>query len=136
MAQIRKDKSDIVEVKDSGIHGYGIFANANIPAGELILIIEGEVIGLEESIRRETEENNVYIFYNGNSYIDASRSEKIKYINHSCEPNCIVKGRSKKSLRLVSIKDIIKNEELTIDYGYEEIYKECNCFICNDNTGS
>lgn len=126
------DKSDLIEVRNSGIHGYGLFAAEDINIGELLIVIKGEVIGKDEALRRETEENNVYIFYNGSSYIDTVNTAKIKYINHSCEPNCEVKSRSRSSLKLMSIKRILKGDEITIDYGFDEIYDECNCLVCSE----
>ena len=118
-----------IEVKSSNIHGKGLFTNKFIPKGQAIMIISGEVIDEQECIRRE-EENNVYIFWNGDSYIDTSKTEKIKYINHNCDFNCEVLDRDEISLLLVAYKDINNGEELTIDYGYEEIYKTCGCSLC------
>lgn len=122
---------DSVEVKDSPVHGKGIFAVNHIPEERIIMVIEGEVIDGYECERREEEENNVYIFWNGDEcYIDTNNSEKIKYINHDCEPNCYVEEKDEKSLYLISLREITAGEELTIDYGYEEIYETCNCLTC------
>ena len=119
-----------IEVRDSEIHGFGIFTNSFIPKGSVIMIIEGEVIDEAECIRRENEENNVYIFWNENSYIDTIKTDKIKYINHDCDYNCEVADRDENSLLLVASRDILYHEELTIDYGYEEIYDYCSCNTC------
>ena len=119
-----------VEVRDSSIHGKGIFTIVDIPAGNNILIIKGEVISELECIRREDEENNVYIFWNNDNYIDVNNSEVIKYINHKCDCNCEVDDNDEASLMLVAFKDINAGEELTIDYGYEEIYDACQCVYC------
>ncbi|MBN1302764.1 MAG: SET domain-containing protein [Melioribacteraceae bacterium] len=121
-----------VVVKSSPIEGRGIFTTSDIPEGELVMVIEGEVIDGDECMRREDEENNVYIFWNGDNYIDTSNTNKIKYINHSCAPNCEVTDRNENSLNLVSAKNISKGEELTIDYGYEEIYEMCTCSVCHN----
>jgi SET domain-containing protein len=126
------DKSNLIEVKSSGIHGYGLFAVENIAPGEMLFIIKGEVIDEDEAIRREEEEENVYIFYNGDTYIDTVKTEKIKYINHSCEPNCEVMDGDEASLKLVSARAIEEGEEITIDYGYDEIYEQCNCVVCTE----
>ena len=84
-----------------------------------------------ECERREEEENNVYIFWNGDEcYIDTNNTQKIKYINHNCDPNCYVDEGENNSLILFSLRDIKAGEELTIDYGYEEIYEMCNCNSC------
>ena len=117
-------------VKSSPIQGKGIFTSATIPGEELIMVIQGEVITGKECERREEEENNVYIFWNGRYYIDTADTDKIKYINHSCEPNCEVIDRDKESLNLITNREIKAGEELTIDYGYEEIYEMCKCNIC------
>lgn len=92
--------------------------------------IKGEVIDGDECLRRENEEDNVYIFWNGDTYIDTANTKKIKYINHNCNPNCEVEDGDKKRLKLFAARKIKKGEELTIDYGYEEIYDGCKCSSC------
>ncbi|MGD8779474.1 MAG: SET domain-containing protein-lysine N-methyltransferase [Ignavibacteria bacterium] len=128
--KFNRDWEDSIVVKKSKIHGKGIFASKNIPKDELVMIIKGEVITGKECERREEEDNNVYIFWNGRYYIDTVNTEKIKYINHDCNPNCIVLERDKESLNLVSSREIKKDEEITMDYGYDEIYEECRCRTC------
>lgn len=118
-------------VKHSHISGKGIFSNARIPENELVLTIKGEVISGKECERREEEEDNVYIFWNGRTYIDTVMTDKIKYINHSCDPNCEVVDRDKESLNLISLREIENGEEITMDYGYDEIYEICNCGKCS-----
>ncbi len=122
-----------VSVKDSPLHGKGIFSNQFIPADTLILVIKGEEIDGIECERRENEEDNVYIFWNGeDSYIDTYNSDKIKFINHDCKPNCYVDNDEEDNLCLYALRDINKDEELTIDYGYDEIYENCNCSSCSN----
>lgn len=129
-------KSDIekfIFVKSSAIHGNGIFTSVDIPSGTPILNISGEVISGYECERREEEENNVYIFWNGDdSFIDTSATNKIKYINHNCNYNCDVMESNGDQLILVATKEISSGEELTIDYGYEEIYESCTCVVCDN----
>ncbi len=119
-----------VEVQYSPIHGLGIFATTEIPKDQLITIIEGEVISGDECERREEVEKNVYIFWNGENYIDVSATTKIKNINHDCNPNSYVDGRDERSLNLISCKTILQGEEITMDYGYDDIYEVCNCDTC------
>jgi uncharacterized protein len=118
-------------VKGSGIHGSGLFTSVNIPAGKKIMIITGETITGDECERREEEFGNVYIFWNGDTYIDTADTKKIKFINHNCEYNCDIIDRNEESLFLIAAKDIEADEELTIDYGYDEIYELCQCDICS-----
>lgn len=120
-----------VIVKSSVIEGKGIFASKNIPEGVLVMVIKGELITGKECERREEEENNVYIFWNGRYYIDTANTKKIKFINHNCEPNCEVMDRDKESLNLISSRNIKAGEEITMDYGYDEIYEICNCSVCS-----
>jgi len=121
-----------LEVRESSLHGKGILTKIDIPADQIICIIEGEVIDEAECIRREDEEGNVYIFCNGDNYIDTFKTELIRNLNHFCTPNCYVDDRDESSLVLVAERDIKAGEELTIDYDYEEIYEHCNCEVCKD----
>lgn len=132
MKKFLRNWEDNVYVKESPIEGKGIFINSDVPCDELVMIIQGETITGKECERREEEENNVYIFWNGRYYIDTAMTDKIKFINHSCTPNCDVLDRDKDSLNLVANRDIKTGEELTIDYGYEEIYEVCRCDKCRD----
>ena len=118
-----------IEVKESSVHGKGLFAKTNIPEGEVLTIIKGEFIDGFECERRE-EENNNYIFWHcDDNYIDV-KNESMKYINHECNPNCHVDEGNETTLILISSKSIKAGEEITIDYDYEEIYINCNCFSC------
>ncbi len=131
------DFEKYVYVEESPIEGKGIFTSVDIPKGSNIMVIAGEVIDGYECERREEEENNVYIFWNGDEcYIDTVNSGKIKYINHDCNFNCDVLERDETSLILSAYRDIKAGEELTIDYGYDEIYEYCNCSVCSAETGS
>jgi uncharacterized protein len=118
-----------IYVKNSVIHGSGLFTAVDIPVGQKVMVICGEVISGEECELREAE-GNVYIFWNGDNYIDTALTDKIKYINHNCEYNCLVEDRDDYSLYLTAAREIKAGEELTIDYGYEEIYESCTCNVC------
>lgn len=125
--------NDHIYVTRSEIHGSGIFTSVNLSKGTTILQITGEVITGNECERREEEENNVYIFWNGDDcYIDTASTDKIKYINHRCEFNCDVTEGDDGNLYLIAARDILPGEELTIDYGYDEIYDYCTCNNCEN----
>lgn len=127
----KNDFKKYVYVKNSEIHGKGIFISKLVPKGEKIMDILGEVVDGDECERREDEENNVYIFWNGDDcYIDTARTKKIKYINHDCNFNCDVVENGKNGLMLIAYRTIEAGEELTIDYGYDEIYEDCECQSC------
>lgn len=123
-----------LEIKESPLHGQGLFTKIDISKDSIICVIEGEVIDENECIRREEEEGNVYIFWNGNNYIDTANNPLLRNINHNCEPNCYVDDRDDNSLFLIAERDIKAGEELTIDYAYDEIYETCKCHLHkNDN---
>lgn len=123
-------------VRNSLIHGNGLFTSRDIPQGTPLMLITGEVISGDECERREDEENNVYIFWNGDDcFIDTSSTDKIKYINHKCDFNCDI-SEIDDQLVLVAARNIASGEELTIDYGYEEIYESCSCNECLNKNGN
>ena len=94
----------LVYVKDSHIHGKGLFAKQSIKAGELIGEIEGKpvrndgpyVLWLDEVLHEAIEVENVF-----------------KYINHNATPNACYYD----DLTVVAIRDIHKDEEITHHYG-------------------
>ena len=125
------DFNNFVYVGESYIHGKGIFVSSDIPKDAKIMEIKGDVIDGDECERREEEEDNVYIFWNGDDcYIDTANTSTIRYINHDCNFNCEVEEDENNGLMLVAARDIKMGEELTIDYGYEDIYDDCGCSSC------
>lgn len=130
MADIKNTSNKFIEVKESDVHGHGLFAIRDIPAETVICKIEGDFIDENECVRREEEENNNYIFWHSDSnYIDVSKN-MLRYLNHDCDPKCYVDDGDDTSLTLISAVDIKAGEEITIDYEYDEIYEYCNCPLC------
>ncbi|MBI2419418.1 MAG: SET domain-containing protein [Ignavibacteriales bacterium] len=121
-----------LEAQQSAIEGMGLFTTVDIPEGAVFFEITGEIISEDECILREENDNNVYIFWNGDTYIDTVMTDKIKYINHNCDCCCEVVDNEDDRLYLKAIRGIKAGEELTIDYGYDEIYDMCNCPVCSD----
>ncbi len=117
------------EVKNSKIHGSGVFAKKNIKKNQKIIQYIGEKITRKEGDRRSEKRlkkylnssltGSVYIFELNKKYdIDGSPLyNKARYINHSCDPNCEVDIKNNQ-IWISSIKNIKKGEELSYDYGY------------------
>jgi len=121
-------------VKDSSVHGMGLFSNVNHKEGQIITIISGELINADECVKRE-DEGNVYIFYKDeDEYIDASAHSHLRFLNHSCNYNCDIDEDKNGNLILFAAADIQSGEELTIDYGYDEIYDYCSCSDCDNRS--
>ncbi len=123
-----------LKIKDSVLHGKGLFAAKKINSSEIIAQIYGELIDADECVQREAA-GNVFIFWKSdNEYIDVSNSSCLKYINHSCNYNCIVEEDENGNLLLIASREIQPEEELTIDYGYDEIYLNCACKACSNKS--
>jgi uncharacterized protein len=118
-----------VTVKDSGIHGQGVFAIRDIPNEKRIMEYLGEHISKDESNRRGTLQmekasqdhmvGSVYIFDLNETWdIDGNIPQNIaKFANHSCEQNCEA-YKINDRIFYVTCKPIKKGEEILIDYGY------------------
>lgn len=135
-----RGQSEWCEVRDSDIHGHGIYAARDIPAETRIIEYIGELVDKEESEKRawkqharaaETGDAAVCIFtLNKRWDIDGNVPwNTARLINHSCEPNCEawIEGRR---IFIYSLRDIPEGEELTFDYGFDvDCYEDhpCRC---------
>lgn len=129
MSNPPKTTSEWARVRRSKIHGRGVVATKDIPAGTRIIEYVGERITKAESDRRDEAraaraakggDGCVYIFeINKRHDIDGDVPwNTARFINHSCEPNCEsenVRGH----IWITASRDIAKGEELTYDYGFD-----------------
>lgn len=117
-------------IKDSWIHGKGLFSGELIPKGSLIAIFSGRIYKVEE-LFNENELKNYIFPIDENLYIGPHSVHKINqifYINHSCEPNSAIEG----DIKIVALRDIFPGEEITIDYA--TIFFNQSNFVCNCNS--
>ena len=116
-------------VGKSAIAGRGLFTAKPIKAGSRVIRYTGERITKEESARRLAE-GNVYIFeLNERSDIDGKAlTNKARFINHSCNPNCTV-HKTTRTIWIVASRDIRGGEELAYNYGYGPDFPKhpCSC---------
>lgn len=109
-------------VKESRIHGKGVFATRNIPAGACIVEYEGERISWKEAVRRENAKapGDFHTFFfsldNGKIIDGGSNGNDARWINHSCEPNCEAREEDGRVF-IHALRDIARGEELNYDYG-------------------
>jgi len=106
------------------IMGYGLFANADLPAGTFV----GEYTGVLRQLSRQHRDHNDYCLHYPTRFwswnymaIDALHEGNVtRFINHSDDPNldpkCLVVGRV---LHLVFItkKFVPRDSQLTFNYG-------------------
>lgn len=132
-------------VKDSKIHGKGVFATRKIPAGTLIIEYEGERISWKEAQRRHNavpgESTHTFFFSleSGRIIDGGSNGNDARWINHSCAPNCEAKEEDRR-IFIHALRDIKRGEELNYDYGLvlEERYtpklKRAYACLCGADT--
>mgnify|MGYP001816756151 CR=1 FL=1 len=139
-----RGQSDWVEVRNSEIHGSGVYAAKDIPEGTRIIEYVGEKIDKEESEKRawkqmahaeETGDAAVYIFTLSKKWdVDGNVPwNTARLLNHSCSPNCETWIEEKK-IFIYAQRTIAKGEELTFDYGFDlECYEDHPCLCGSDN---
>jgi SET domain-containing protein len=110
------------EVRSSKIHGRGVFATRNIPAGERVIEYTGERITWQEAERRYPDDPVPYHTFlfevgDGTMCIDAThRGGAGKWFNHSCNGNCEAIEEEDERMFIYSSRAIRRGEELTYDY--------------------
>ncbi|HEY3137475.1 MAG TPA: SET domain-containing protein-lysine N-methyltransferase [Blastocatellia bacterium] len=117
-------------VKDSAIHGRGLFAIKPIPKGEIVCIKGGHIFNRETLDRATPSLGPAEIQIAENLFIgplsEEEREGSMIFSNHSCEPNIGVKGQ----IVFVAMRDIDPGEELTHDWATtddDDYEMECKC---------
>src|SRR3989338_290808 len=131
--------SELVVVRDSGIHGKGGYAASDIPSGTRVIEYVGEIISREEGDRRFnaqleqgriTGSGMVYVFEMDETHdLDGNvDNNPARFINHSCSPNCKVEI-TERHIWIIAARDIKKGEELSFNYGYDDLlnYRDHTC---------
>ncbi len=116
-------------VRNSAIHGRGIFAASDLPAGIRVIEYKGTIITDAQADRLyddSLDTGHTFLFTLNDKYIiDANRKgNSARWINHSCEPNCEAvihvdpNGNERKDRVFIeTIKPIKAGQELTYNYG-------------------
>ncbi len=139
----KRGQSRYCEVRESAIHGRGVYATCFIPKETKVIEYVGELIDKEESERRalsqhakslKTGDAAVYIFTLTKNYdIDGNVPwNTARLINHSCSPNCEawIEGRK---IFIHSLCDINEGDELTFDYGFDvDCFEDHPCLCGRD----
>lgn len=111
-----------VEVRDSTVHGKGVFALRDLPAGTPIGRYGGRRYTPQQAGARDWDHELTYVFgLSDGSLIDgADGGNAMRHLNHSCSPNCIAyEVEDADGLPQVDIearRRIRSGEELFIDY--------------------
>lgn len=117
-------------VRESPIHGRGLFAVGDFAAGEVVCVKGGYVFG-REALRsmpgwfRAAEiqvEEDLFI----GPVEESEREGSMVFSNHSCDPNIGVRGQ----IVFVAMRAVAAGEELTHDWATtddDDYELECNC---------
>jgi len=109
-------------VRNSGIHGRGVFATRTIRKGTTIIEYRGERTTWKVArLRPDSDPDNphhTFIFELADgSVIDADvRGNAARWINHSCDPNCDTYEDDEGRVFIEACRTIRRGEELTYDY--------------------
>ncbi len=128
-------RSPKTEVRESRIHGKGLFARQAIAAGEIVAVKGGHIFTEEQWAELAQDLGPAEIQISENLFIAPARLDQrdgaMLYINHSCDPNIAIQGQ----IVFVAMRDIAAGEELTHDWattddGDYEIECNCACASC------
>lgn len=113
-------------VRNSPIHGTGVFAARDIAAEEEIVYYEGRLVTHAQADDEYVDNGHTFLFTLNDTYvIDAGiDGNEARWINHSCEPNCepvleeSEEGDPARDRVIIqAMRAIRAGEELTYDYG-------------------
>jgi histone-lysine N-methyltransferase SETD1 len=126
--QLKKRKK-LVKFDRSAIHNWGLYAEENIAANDMIIEYVGDRVRQRVADLREAKYDmqgvgSSYLFrIDEDTVIDATKMGGIaRFINHSCTPNCtakIIRVDNSKRIVIYALRDISQDEELTYDYKFE-----------------
>ncbi len=121
MSTTRKPR---IVIRNSRVHGRGVYAARKLKTGERIIEYRGERITWKEADRRPSSDpddpNHTFFFSlsDGKTVIDAAvGGNAARWINHSCEPNCETEETDDGRVFIEALRDIRSGEELNYDYG-------------------
>ena len=133
--------SPLVEVRNSDVHGRGVFAVAPIAKGKRIFEYLGDRVSHATADKRyedhDENDNHTFLFIvDRNTVIDAAvNGSDARFINHHCDGNCtsVIENRR---VFIDALRAIAPGEELGYDYeigrdkddppNVDEIYA-CRC---------
>jgi SET domain-containing protein len=109
-------RSPKTEVRESPIHGRGLFAIAPIAKGEVVLVKGGHVINRDQLREIAPKLGAVEIQIGDDLFIapvtPEEREASMLYSNHSCDANLGMRGE----ITFVALRNIRAGEELTHDW--------------------
>jgi uncharacterized protein len=123
------------EVRESEIHGRGLFATADIAKDEVVAVKGGHIISRKQLREKVAPRlGPVEIQIDDDLFIapvtKEEREGSMLYSNHSCDPNLGMRGE----ITFVAMRDIHAGEELTHDWATtddDDYSVKCKCGASN-----
>lgn len=113
LASFRSPKT---EVRPSRIVGRGLFAKTSLRKGELVSVKAGYLLSGTERKKYRSAINCAELQIGDDLFLapitESQVEDVMMFLNHSCEPNIGIQGQ----IVFVALRDIVADEELTIDY--------------------
>ena len=132
-----KRSSLSIEVRESRVHGRGVYATRAIRKGTRIIEYKGKRI-LWNDVPDDLDDPHTFLFGldDGIHVIDpATGGNEARWINHSCQPNCEAIEEEDERVFIYALRDLRPGEELFYDYALEmdepvteQLKRECECF--------
>lgn len=123
-------RSPKTEVRDSPIHGKGLFAKQVIAAGEIVAVKGGHILTKQQWATLEPQLGSAEIQISEELFIAPNRQEQrdgsMLYTNHCCDPNIAIQGQ----IVFIAMRDISPGEELTHDWATTDdldYVMQCQC---------
>lgn len=104
-----------LELKQSNLHGKGLFAKQKISKDEQLAVFGGYVMRRDQALVFPEEISDECINVTENLVMGVkyeSEVERASFFNHCCDPNAGMKGQ----IFLIAMRDIKEGEEITFDY--------------------
>ncbi len=132
-------------VRNSKIHGKGVFAKRPIRKGTRIVEYTGKIVSREEADEIGTSTvgghtHTMLFTIDDDRVIDGNVGGDAKYINHSCGPNSEAVQYDDDRIYIEALRSIPKGQEITYDYHLEvpgkiteKVKKEYECFCGSPN---
>jgi SET domain-containing protein len=118
-----------IAARRSPIHGNGVFAVVDLPAGTTVIEYKGRLLTHAQADKRypgNADSGHTFLFTLNERYVlDANEGGNVaRWINHSCTPNCQsflhedpAGDKRKDRVLIETLRPIRAGEELCYDYG-------------------
>ncbi|MET0542597.1 MAG: SET domain-containing protein-lysine N-methyltransferase [Variovorax sp.] len=130
---------ELVVVRDSEIHGRGVFARRRLAPGTSLGLYEGRRYSPAALRRRSFDSALTYLFVlsDGTTIDGGQGGNATRHLNHACVPNCEaceeIAEDGSIMIRVMTVRPVARDSELFLDYALvidaseEPLAYPCHC---------